>query len=219
MPKCTQCNALLPEKTLDCPYCGCHNDMDLNRVSDFTIESDSKKRFCPFCEIPMPPMNLGEFEDHSAFIIEQCTKCQSVFMDHGELNFLIQHPQRLKNIPLKYPLKKIESESFYLKCPKCQKEMNKKSISSVHGEVIVEECGQHGIFFSNKQLFQFKKLLDSPTNENSIDKQQDQSRALRSRELFLAKDEKVSKAAFQSKPSYEQTWWYRFFNKIFSIFH
>jgi Zn-finger nucleic acid-binding protein len=116
------------------------------------IESD---RICPRCNKSLQTIDL---KISGTFLIERCTDCLGLFFDPGELEALLE--KSVSNV-FTIDSKQIEDlnkikrhEDYpvsYIKCPVCQKLMNRLNFGSQSG-VIVDKCKEHGIWLDGGEL-------------------------------------------------------------------
>ncbi|MGD9733611.1 MAG: zf-TFIIB domain-containing protein [Desulfamplus sp.] len=163
MAKCINCSAPLPSNSIECEYCGSHNDTDLKGVHEFTTEEPTSERICPRCNIRLQTIDL---KIDGKFLIERCEQCFGLFFDPGELEALLDASvKHVYNINLKKldninrAMSPKESKVVYLKCPVCSNFMNRVSFGSKSG-VVVDRCKEHGIWLNAgelRHLFEWKK--------------------------------------------------------------
>ncbi|MGD2088174.1 MAG: zf-TFIIB domain-containing protein [Candidatus Aminicenantes bacterium] len=157
MSNCRNCGAPLPANSLVCPYCKTRHDVDLKGIHRHTVETPESDRICPRCNQPMPTIDL---KIGGKFLIERCPQCLGLFFDPGELEALLdqsvshvydvdysrlQELSRLKRHQ-DYPV-------TYIKCPVCQKLMNRINFGAQSG-VIIDKCRHHGVWVDGGELRQ-----------------------------------------------------------------
>ncbi len=154
MANCKNCGAPLPPNTIVCGYCKTRNDMDLKGFNKQSAQ-DHTQRICPRCKINMHTIDIKLEENLQ---IEQCNECMGMFFDTGELELLLTssvsnvfdvNMEQLNNLN-----KVCRSEDFpvtYIKCPVCQKLMNRLNYRSKSG-VIIDRCQNHGIWLDGGEL-------------------------------------------------------------------
>jgi Zn-finger nucleic acid-binding protein len=91
------------------------------------------------------------------FYIEQCNDCFGLFFDDGELEYLLEKSvsnvfsinyQQLYKLQLQ---RSIDYGVQYIKCPVCQKLMQRINFGSMSG-VIVDRCKEHGTWLDGGEL-------------------------------------------------------------------
>jgi Zn-finger nucleic acid-binding protein len=160
MSNCKNCGAPMPPDSLVCPYCKTRFDVDLKGVHRYTVEQPESERICPRCNKPLQTIDLKIGEK---FLIERCPLCLGLFFDPGELEVVLGQSvshvyeidyNRLQELT---QLKRHQDYSVtYIKCPVCQKLMNRINYGAQSG-VIVDKCRYHGIWLDGGEL---KQLLE-----------------------------------------------------------
>lgn len=162
MSNCLNCGAALPPDSLVCSYCKTRQDIDLKSIHPNTTGYPESDRICPRCQKPMPVINLPIAEK---FLVERCPSCLGIFFDNGELeatleksvalSFEVDHPLLEK---LQGAMRRQDYPVTYIKCPVCQKFMNRINYGSRSG-VIVDTCKNHGIWLDGGELRQLMEWL------------------------------------------------------------
>jgi Zn-finger nucleic acid-binding protein len=95
---------------------------------------------CPRCKHPLVILELEKVE------IDHCLACRGVWLDSGELEILLDSPNR---IPLVIDH---DSREPSLRCPLCAKKMEKVR-SGENGEILLDRCKMgHGLWFDGGEL-------------------------------------------------------------------
>ncbi|NLB63583.1 MAG: zf-TFIIB domain-containing protein [Fibrobacter sp.] len=151
--KCEHCNAPLGHGAIKCSYCGGINDVDL-KGHYFTLHEPEEERICAGCDQVMQTLNIRSSE--APFYIERCDNCLGIFLDNGEIDLIINDHDKLvhtidhirlgalKEIPRNEAVK-------YVKCPVCQKVMNRMNFGDSSG-IIIDQCRDHGIYLDAGEL-------------------------------------------------------------------
>lgn len=195
MSKCINCSAPIPSNSIECEYCGSRNDTDLKGIPFTTDEPDSD-RICPRCNISLQTIDL---KVNGKFLIERCNQCFGLFFDPGELEALLDASvQNVYTINLKKldninsAMTPRESQIIYLKCPVCEKFMNRVSFGTKSG-VVVDRCKEHGVWLNGgelRHLFEWKKaggkLLHEQREEEKkeLEKREEEKRELERRDYL-----------------------------------
>lgn len=155
MADCKTCGAPLPPNDETCKFCGTRNDVDLHGIHEFTVKIPHSERICPNCHRALQTIDLNVDDN---FYIERCEHCLSLFFDPGELQgiltksvsnvFEIDHRliERINNARYRQ-----KSKVRYVKCPVCQKLMNRINFAARSG-VVVDRCLSHGIWLDAGEL-------------------------------------------------------------------
>jgi len=157
MPNCINCGAPLPLNTIVCGYCKTRQDVDLKEIHTFTLVTPDSQRLCPRCNIPLQTIDL---KVSGRFLIERCTSCFGLFFDNGELEALLEksvenvfHIDNQKLDALQEAKRHQDYAVTYIKCPVCQKLMNRINFAIKSG-VIVDRCRDHGMWLDGGELRQ-----------------------------------------------------------------
>ena len=77
-----------------------------------------------------------EFEDVE---IDYCTYCGSIWLDAGELELLLNEPDRVKGLLDSFRIDS-ESDERIRKCPICDKKMQKIVVGSSKPVLLIDKC-------------------------------------------------------------------------------
>lgn len=108
---------------------------------------------CPHCSDVLITLEFDGFE------IDRCFRCRGIWLDSGELEFLLG--AETGNRYLKTMKTAITSEKDK-KCPICSVKMTKMTIGLK--DIIFDRCGSHGIWFDRGEL---EKILSENSEDNS----------------------------------------------------
>jgi len=155
MPRCTSCSAPLPADSNSCSYCGTKNDVDFMSGIRYSVDQPLSERICPHCEQPLQTVNLSV---DTTFLIEHCNRCYGLFFDPGEIEALLDSTiskvftinyRKLANLTERRPHD--HGDVRYLKCPVCQKIMNRVNFG-FHSGVIIDQCISHGVWLDSGEI-------------------------------------------------------------------
>jgi len=152
---CSNCSAPLRPKSNICRYCGTVNDVDLRTLPGRHEVGPRGDRPCPRCGVHMHSIDIGV---DGGFLIERCKTCFGLFFDAGELEALIDASAsqvvRIDHDRLATLIEEeggTESRVKYVKCPVCQKLMNRRSYGARSG-VVTDTCKEHGVWLDGGEL-------------------------------------------------------------------
>ena len=156
----------MPRHRRACFYCG--------GSPDRSAEQNDERLTCPRCAQPMEAVSVeaASGTESGHVVIDECRACGGVWFDRGELEAVAQsqpaeasaarraagsrsqlETQRLTDVIVKY-----------LKCPRCQKLMNRQNYGRVSG-VLIDVCGYHGAFLDAGEIKAVRDFLDSGGGE------------------------------------------------------
>lgn len=118
---------------------------------------------CSNCGHEMAILVLNDTE------IDYCLKCGSIWLDKGELDFIINKETSNNNIEdsiLQNPFKECLKKEKKRRCPICSKKMAKKLFLSDSSEIILDVCAKHGIWFDENELYE---IVKNEKNENNLE--------------------------------------------------
>lgn len=98
---------------------------------------------CPVCDLPLIILELNQIE------IDYCTNCSGIWLDSGELNFLLNSNEK-EELLNSFSIFKGKEKS--IKCPVCFKQME-KILFNEKEEIILDKCPRHhGLWFNKGEL-------------------------------------------------------------------
>lgn len=187
MPDCKNCSAPLPPDTLVCTYCGTRNDIDLRGVHEYTTAMPTSDRICPRCEKPLRTIDL---KIEGTFLIEQCEGCVGLFFDPGELEALLEksvaHTYQVDHKLINQINTQKRRDEFgvtYIKCPVCQKLMNRVGFGHRSG-VVVDRCRDHGVWLDGgelRHLMEWKKAGGELLHQQAQERKKAEEQRLKQR--------------------------------------
>lgn len=156
---CASCGATLPAKSHLCRFCGGLNDTDLRGVPNHDGPLGTRKRLCPACSVNMRRLKVLE-----SVIIDRCDSCMGLFFLPSQLEALIDGAiQNVYDVDFRRLESIIEEEGVkperaqrYIKCPDCDKVMNRYQFGARSG-VVIDRCSQHGVWLDAGELGQILK--------------------------------------------------------------
>ncbi len=116
---------------------------------------------CPVCrKEPMIVLELNEVE------IDYCLTCQGIWLDAGELELLLEDAKERDNFLQSYRVENRCSEKR-IRCPICQKKMN-KVLCGDDSRITIDKCKNNdGLWFDSGELEQVLKLA-GPGQDNRV---------------------------------------------------
>lgn len=156
---CASCGAILPAKSHVCRYCGGLNDTDLRGVPHDGGSVGVGERHCPTCAVSMHRLKVLE-----SVVIDRCDTCRGLFFLPSQLEVLIDTAIRnVYHVDFQRLEKIVEEEGVgtdrsqrYIKCPDCDKVMNRRQFGARSG-VVIDRCSQHGVWLDAGELGQILK--------------------------------------------------------------
>lgn len=164
MSNCKNCGAALPPDSFVCSYCQTRQETDLNSIHRYTVEVPHSDRKCPRCNKPLQTIDI---KLEGKFLIERCPDCKGLFFDPGELEAVLEksvsHVYEIDYTRLDELVNARRSRDYpvtYIKCPVCQKLMNRINYGLLSG-VIIDKCSAHGIWLDGGELRQLLEWTKS----------------------------------------------------------
>ncbi len=177
---CPSCGAAVKRGAETCGYCGSHLDFSLKgktvhcphcfqRIpagSRFCMicarpakkQDDEaeilKDRPCPRCGEPMRKLDVVDFS------VAGCIKCSGLFVPHETFEMMQDSSQRVIESMARPSREETEFDAriVYLRCPVCKTLMNRKNFALTSG-VILDICGEHGIWFDGGELEKIMEFI------------------------------------------------------------
>jgi len=118
---------------------------------------------CPVCKNAMITLELAEVE------IDYCTGCGGIWLDAGELEQLLDDPQKSKQLIGSFHPDPTCKEKLR-KCPICDKKMQKVIVGSEKPVLLIDRCSKgHGLWFDAGEM---QSIIDRAQldTENKIKK-------------------------------------------------
>jgi Zn-finger nucleic acid-binding protein len=136
---------------------------------------------CPRCASDLVVRRYAELE------VEECNRCGGLFLTPVMLDRVVKSRDQPTGLRLALPERKpfLEHEVHYLRCPACQKLMNRQAFGRVSG-VVVDVCRSHGVWFDAGELTQVIQFVDrgglERAREREVEERSEQVRSLRAAE-------------------------------------
>ncbi len=101
---------------------------------------------CPACENPMITLELADVE------IDHCLNCGGIWLDSGELELLMDAPERAQKLLASFQESNSSTEKPR-KCPICDKKMAKIVVGTAEPILLIDKCRRsHGLWFDQGEL-------------------------------------------------------------------
>ncbi len=101
---------------------------------------------CPVCKNAMITLQLEDVE------IDYCTDCGGIWLDTGELEQLLNEPEKAKHLLDSFRIDSESGESVR-KCPICDKKMQKIIVGSSKPILLIDKCRRgDGLWFDKGEL-------------------------------------------------------------------
>jgi len=111
---------------------------------------------CPVCKDVMITLELAEVE------IDYCGGCGGIWLDAGELELLLENPQKAEQLLNSFKIDRNCAEKRR-KCPICLKKMQKIIVGSSDTALLIDKCARgDGLWFDKGELYEIfsKAQLD-----------------------------------------------------------
>lgn len=109
---------------------------------------------CPACSKTLITLELDGFE------IDRCFNCNGIWLNSGELDYLLS--SEIKRVESQLiPAPKVITEKNK-RCPECSLRM--KKMLFIPGNILLDQCDNHGIWFDSTEL---EKIISSVKDENA----------------------------------------------------
>jgi Zn-finger nucleic acid-binding protein len=106
--------------------------------------------FCPSCSNPMIILEFEEVET------DFCPNCEGIWLDSGELELFLEDSSDKTELLNSFS-KTTKSREKKIKCPICNKKMNKTLVSD-DKDIVLDECKNgHGLWFDKGEILEVIK--------------------------------------------------------------
>ena len=172
---CSSCGAAREARAKSCDYCGAdftihETDLEticpgcLARVSDRArfchhcatplaadvVAGESSKLTCPVCE--GRKLYSRRLPDASATVLE-CRVCAGMWIGLEAFHDLLNaEERRTERLTTTHQRRTHETRQRYRKCPQCEGLMTRRNLGGGKSGVVVDVCGEHGIWFDCDEL-------------------------------------------------------------------
>lgn len=158
---CPRCLSRVFHGHKHCPECG--TELSLAAIAEPTAE-----RPCPRCEEPLGARRVDDL------VVDECVTCHGLFLDNTAIQRLITDRKQSRAEALLGAVPKVSAEDrrggkMYIKCPVCQKIMNRKLFAAGAG-VIIDVCKAHGAYFDEGELPRIIEFVQSGGLDAAVQK-------------------------------------------------
>jgi Zn-finger nucleic acid-binding protein len=106
--------------------------------------------FCPSCSNPMIILEFEEVET------DFCPNCEGIWLDSGELELFLEDSSDKTELLNSFS-KNTKSREKKIKCPICNKKMDKTLVSD-DKDIVLDECKNgHGLWFDKGEILEVIK--------------------------------------------------------------
>ncbi len=142
---CPLCFHRTPKASQFCSTCG-------ESIHATELNAKTGKLTCPRCEKPkLVNRKIG------AYFVDECPSCSGMWVEYETFKRLVKQQaaraqEEVNGARTGGPSKSSLTEKVaYIKCPDCQKMMNRFNFARVSG-VVVDECHEHGAWLDSDEL-------------------------------------------------------------------
>ncbi len=101
---------------------------------------------CPVCRNAMITLELAEVE------IDHCIDCGGIWLDAGELELMLGQAEKAKDLLHSFKIDYTSTEKM-VKCPICDKKMQKIIVGDSRTPVLIDKCRtSDGLWFDKNEL-------------------------------------------------------------------
>lgn len=185
--RCGHCMAWNLAQAAHCQACG------RAMQGDAVEEGRQKEHPCPRCDTVLVARRYNDLD------VDECDSCGGLMITPTMMDRLVESRDKSTNLRLALPERPYEREQQvrYIKCPDCQKMMNRQAFGRISG-VIVDVCKQHGVWFDPGELGQVLAFVErgglERARERHADELAEQQRRLRSDQAGAAVSSSMSQA-------------------------
>jgi Zn-finger nucleic acid-binding protein len=148
--RCAHCTAWNISQAQHCQSCG----RPLSGAAAATAAARSGG-VCPRCSQRLAPRQYGELD------VDECDGCGGLMVTPTMMDRIVAARDASSNLRLSLPERTFnrEAEVRYLRCPGCDKTMNRRAFGRISG-VIVDVCKDHGVWFDAGELAEVLAFIE-----------------------------------------------------------
>ena len=217
---CSSCGGPISRGASSCDYCGGHVDRD---GAKFTLVCPNcfarlpeASRFCVSCAHPIKPQTLSMGEEvqrrcprcevhlHTrkldGITVEECPDCSGMWLSTDafrEVSTKKVEEFAENPLPRKAPEARKLDPVVYLKCPVCERLMNRKNYGRRSG-VIIDECYEHGLWLDDDELERIARFIAEGGLQQARKFEAEEAKRQAQRARSMARDSARSSAAMHS---------------------
>jgi len=91
--------------------------------------------------------------------IDYCIECGGIWLDAGELEILLEEPEKVEKV-LRNAIPVPKTSDSFRKCPICLKKMEEIELG-VESKIYIDRCKSgHGLWFDRGELEEVIKIID-----------------------------------------------------------
>lgn len=158
--RCAHCTAWNLAEAQHCQACG----RSLSPAS--TAGGGSATGSCPRCQHGLAARCYGELD------VDECDGCGGLMVTPAMMDRVVSARDASTNLRLALPDRSQarEQQVRYLRCPGCNKSMNRRAFGRISG-VIVDVCREHGVWFDAGELTEVLAFIDRGGLERAREKE------------------------------------------------
>jgi Zn-finger nucleic acid-binding protein len=184
--QCAKCFGTMFEGSRFCQHCGALGAQRRLR--------DEAQLTCPRCRTPEAPKDpLMEPAELHDIHLDECGRCGGVWMDHGTFRRVCADAEAQADTLSMLTVMRGSAERDvvrYLRCPLCDKLMDRRNYASRSG-VIIDVCPGHGMWMDHDELRRIVEFIRSGGMEEARQADADHAKARAARkaseEFWLGK--------------------------------
>lgn len=148
--RCTHCTAWNLAEAQHCQACG-------RNLSELEADGAASGTggICPRCNHRLAARRYGELD------VDECDGCGGLMVTPTMMDRIVSARDASTNLRLALPERSYarEQEVRYLRCPGCNKTMNRRAFGRISG-VVVDVCKEHGVWFDSGELAQVLAFIE-----------------------------------------------------------
>ncbi len=181
--RCPKCFGLVFRDTKHCQHCGA----EVGAPARAMPEGRESQRQCPRCSAAEPTALVANLVAET--LLDQCNSCGGLWVDQTAFERITEEAEKqqgalqaLGSIPApKGTLSAEATKVVYLRCPDCDKMMNRRNYAKRSG-VIIDVCKAHGIWFDHDELTRVIRFVkDGGLDESRRQAREEHQQAMRRR--------------------------------------
>jgi Zn-finger nucleic acid-binding protein len=138
--RCNRCFAWNLATAQHCQECG-------SGLSAAAEERAARSLSCPRCQASLSARRYRDFD------VDECDGCGGFLVSPAMMDRIVSSRDSSTNLRLALPARPATRETSvrYIRCPACDKSMNRQAFGRISG-VVVDVCREHGVWFDPGEL-------------------------------------------------------------------
>jgi Zn-finger nucleic acid-binding protein len=172
---CPRCGGSIKVGTRACPYCS--STVATCRCASCLAWNLAGAAHCQRCGRPLLAAEAGagqasgcgcprcgaklQAREYADLSVDECDQCGGLFLSTAMVDQVVAAHDTSTGLRLALPMRAIRREPNvrYIRCPVCQKMMNRQAFARLSG-IVIDVCKAHGIWFDGGELSEALRFVE-----------------------------------------------------------